>query len=81
MKAIITTYHGPTSTKPTRIIAHDEDGNRAIVSRDTNDRVETSHEQAARALCAKMDWHGKLAVGWLSPDSRVFIWFDGFVEV
>lgn len=33
MKAITTTFHGPTNTRGSRIVASDQDGNRVTVSK------------------------------------------------
>jgi hypothetical protein len=64
MKAIRTKYHGPTNVKGSRIIADDGDGNRIILSRDCSLSIEDGHRAAAEALCAKMQWSGKLQGGW-----------------
>jgi hypothetical protein len=76
MKAIRTRYKGPTDTRGSRIIASDEDGNRAIISYPHELSGEAVHRAAADALVAKMDWgsdrYGKLAGGALK-DGYVFV--------
>ncbi len=68
MKAIKTTYRGPTNTRGSRIIATAEGGERdhrlAMPYRhDLN--AEQGHQEAARALCAKLGWHGVMVTGGL----------------
>lgn len=69
MKAITTRFLGPSYTKPSRIIARDEDGNRfsASVSKLSDwgrlPHIEDVHAAAAIALCRKMNWHGSLIGG------------------
>ena len=60
MKAITTTYHGPTNTRGSRITATDEDGNRITISYPYELSGEAVHRAAADALCAKMNWSGRL---------------------
>jgi len=47
MKAILTTYKGPTHTKPARIIATDGDGNKAEIKPDSIQF--DNYEQAERS--------------------------------
>ena len=61
MKAIETHYLGATNFKGSRIVASDSDGNRVCVGYDHG--ASDPHEVAARALCAKMGWSGKLTSG------------------
>jgi protein involved in temperature-dependent protein secretion len=70
MKAITTTYHGPTNTRGARISATDSDGNRVSVpySHSGNE-----HDEAAMALCRKMGWHGRLIAGH-TKQGRVYVW-------
>ena len=63
MKAIFTKYHGPTDFKGSRISASDEDGNRVVISYPYELSGEDVHRKAAEALCAKMNWPGKLVGG------------------
>src|ERR1700733_1724485 len=60
MKAITTTYHGPTNTRGSRITATDENGNRITISYPYELSGEAVHRAAALALCAKMNWTGRL---------------------
>jgi hypothetical protein len=62
-KAIVTTYHGPTNTRGSRIAASDEDGNRLTIPYPHELSGEAVHRKAAEALCSKMGWHGKLTGG------------------
>jgi hypothetical protein len=63
MKAIVTTYHGPTLHKPARVSADDGDGNRLSISYDDSLDREQNHWAACSELCLKMRWHGKLQSG------------------
>ena len=62
MKAIETVYKGPTSNRGGRYIARDLDGKRAVVSSGavTDDH---GHAAAARALCLRLGWTGRLIGG------------------
>lgn len=53
MKAIETSFHGPTGKRGARYVAHDGDGNRVTLPADG-----ATHLKAAQALCAKMGWDG-----------------------
>lgn len=80
MKAIVTTYHGPTEHRPSRITASDGDGNRATVPCSSSDgRPENAHFGAALALCKKLGWTGTLVVGGLAHGRFVFVFADGLV--
>jgi hypothetical protein len=83
MKAIFTKYHGPGNVRGSRIIAKDSDGNKVIVSLDCALNHDDNHKQAAIALCRKMGWTGKLAMGGGLDNSEVFVWTDSkdLVEV
>jgi hypothetical protein len=65
MKAIVTTYHGPTNHRPARLHARDLDNNRAAVGYDHGfaGSQGQQHGEAARALCEKMGWTGTLHGG------------------
>lgn len=80
MKAIVTKYRGPTDTRGSRIIASDDDGNRVIVP--YPHEAHDPHLEAARALCLKMGWRGKLVSG-STGKGRVFVWLveSAIVEV
>jgi hypothetical protein len=75
MKAINTKYKGPTSTRGSRIIASDEDGNKVTTSYPYELSGEDCHRKAADALCAKMGWTGELIGGSLK-NGYVFV-FEG----
>jgi hypothetical protein len=63
MTAIVTTYHGPTNTRGSKIIADAGMKRRVSVSYDYAMNTEDNHAAAARALCAKFDWTGDLRSG------------------
>lgn len=63
MKAIKTIYLGPTNTKGARIKATDGDTNSFIMNYTYELCVDQNHQIAARALCRKMKWTGKLIMG------------------
>lgn len=64
MKAILTRYHGPTDTKPSRITARAEGVPNLTLA---NAEGDEGHRAAAQALCNRMDWTGTLTMGGL-PD-------------
>ena len=71
MKAITTTYCGPTTTRSARIIARAE-GVRSVTSYgDTYS--DNAHRIAAQALCDKYGWDGELTEAGLPNGDRVFI--------
>jgi hypothetical protein len=76
MKAIVTKYHGPTNTRGARVSASDSDGNKVTLSYDHSLNSGEMHVAAARALAAKMDWHGVLIEGSLAS-GYVFVWANG----
>ena len=66
MKAILTKVLPCTDTRPTRIKAYTEGGNSLTVSWTECDEGRTqgeAHMYAARKLCNKMHWGGKLIGG------------------
>lgn len=63
MKAIMTTYHGPTNTRGSRISAKDEDGNKVSIPYPHELSGEAVHEKAARQLMEKMNWTGTIKGG------------------
>mgnify|MGYP001596465819 CR=1 FL=1 len=65
MKAIMTTYHGPTNTRGSRIIATDGDRNRISIPYPYELSGEACHRKAAEALKDKMGWKGELIGGGL----------------
>lgn len=73
MKAIQTTYHGPTGTRGSRITASDCDGNRVTVPYDHSLNSSDAHRAAAIALIRKMGWAGTYAQGGLGNTGEVFV--------
>jgi hypothetical protein len=72
MKAIQTTYKGPTNTRGSWIIASDCDGNKVTIPYPYDLSGEAVHRKAADALCAKMQWKGEMIGGWLK-NGMVFV--------
>jgi hypothetical protein len=72
MKAIRTRYLPATSTKGSRIVASDCDGNRVIIGCPHELSGDAVHQAAADALCAKMSWTGKMVQGSLGA-CHVFV--------
>lgn len=73
MKAIKTTYRGPTNKRGARIMASDEAGNSVYISYPHNlNQGEEAHRTAADALCKKMGWTGERVCGSLK-DGYVFV--------
>jgi hypothetical protein len=76
VKAIFTTAYGPH-----RIQATDGDGNTVRTDKDSACGVETHHDDAVRALCTKMNWHGTLAKAHVMRSGgnvgRVYVWASG----
>ncbi len=79
MKAITTTFRGPTDTKSARVFARDMDGNRANVPYQYIGNTEDAHRLAAEALCRKMDWYGHL-VGGETKTGYVFVFCTHYLE-
>ena len=75
-QTISTRYLGPTATKGARIKAA-ASGSRASVTIDRvySRNVEDCHAAAARALQAKLDWHGHL-VGGHANGAGLMVWVD-----
>jgi hypothetical protein len=76
MKAITTTYRGPTNTKGSRITATDLDGNHVTVSYRHEHDSDQNHLRAAKALSEKMGWHGVLQGGHLTGGQMVWAWVN-----
>ena len=72
MKAITTTYKGPTDTRGSRIYARAESV-RCSVPYDHALNADGNHDAAAVELCKRLDWRGKLAGGTL-PDGRTRVY-------
>jgi len=83
MKAIETKFHGPTSTRGSRITASDSDGNRIWLSYNHALDADQNHANAARALCRKMGWGvtGSVLQGGHTKSGMVFCWVDVFKQV
>lgn len=65
MKAITTKYFGPGNVRGSKIIASDGDHNRIQLSWDDSKDSDENHKAAAQALCRKLNWKGRLSMGWL----------------
>lgn len=76
MKAIVTKYKGPTNRRGSRIIASDSDGNKVIFDHSAANSHDEAHANAARALCKKMGWTGKLVNGSLGAGVEVFVFLS-----
>lgn len=76
MKTITTKFNAAR----TRVIADDGDGNRVAFVREADLQTEELHAAAARALCEKMGWSGKLIGGYAlkagATVARVWVWDD-----
>ena len=83
MKAILTKIIPCTDTKPTRIKAYTEGGNRVTVSWsecDDGERTQgQAHLYAARKLCDKMHWNGRL-IGGGTPEGYAFTFADSRIQ-
>lgn len=77
MKAIITKYIAATNTKSSRIKASDCDHNSVTISYPHELDVEAAHRLAAKKLCEKLGWGGKLVTGGLK-NSYVHTFVDGY---
>ena len=75
MKAIKTTFRGPTNSRGARIIATDGDRNRVVISYPYELTQEQAHRAAAMALCAKMKWPSDIATGGF-PDCYVHVFIQ-----
>lgn len=61
--AIITTYHGPTNYRGSRITASAGMGRSITVPFQYEKNADQAHAYAAEALCKKMGWTGDLIGG------------------
>ena len=66
MKAIQTKFLPCTDYQGSRVKASDADGNSITIGWDHGFNQEQNHIRAARALCEKMSWRGKIATGYLN---------------
>ncbi len=73
MKAILTKYHGPGNVRGSRISATDSDGHRVSIKLESEWSMDEAHQIAARTLCAKMGWTGRLVSGGLGHN-QVHVW-------
>ena len=64
MKAISTTFKGPTDTRGARIIAREPDGKRLTLPYPHELNSEAAHRAAAEALRDRLEWKGELVAGW-----------------
>ena len=85
MKAIETHYLPCTYKRPARIVAVAEGGNRVVITHPGGVGV-MPHALAARKLCAKLKWTGKLTAGttakgyvfaWVTADTMMRVTTDG----
>lgn len=75
-KAIEVKYLGATNTKPARIVAFAEGGNRLTISR-CGDLVDSQWAAfAASELAKRLDWHGVWVSGYLPNRNTVFVNLD-----
>jgi hypothetical protein len=72
MKAIKTTYLGPTDYRGSRIEASDGDRNQIVLDYAYELDSDENHISAAKALCAKMGWRGQMVMGGF-PDCNVHV--------
>lgn len=84
MKAILTKCVSCSNTKPTRIKAYTEGGNSIMVSWSecdgNGDRTQgQAHMYAARKLCNKMKWEGKL-IGGGTPTGYCFVFQNSLIK-
>jgi hypothetical protein len=75
MKAIQTKYLSCTNNRGSRIKAYDSDGNSVTISYPYELSGQAVHEKAAQALCAKMNWTGKLQGGAINK-GYVFVFVE-----
>jgi hypothetical protein len=63
MKAITTRFLGPTDFRGARIRASEPDGKSITIPYDHGLNTEEHHLKAARALCKRLGWTGRLRGG------------------
>ena len=73
MQAIVTTYHGPTNTRGSRIVARSASGQRVSLPFDWELDHDQNHCAAAVALARSLGWSGTFASGGLDADRRVHV--------
>ena len=72
MKAIKTSYKGPTNTKGSRVVAS-EGHYRVTLPYDSSLTTDDMHAKAAQALCDKLGWTGERVIGWLNNGDGVHV--------
>jgi hypothetical protein len=75
VKTITSTYYGATNTRGSRVVARDEDGHRAVTRWDSDLSDSANHDEAARALCVRMNWLGQDLVRGATKRGYVYV-FD-----
>lgn len=80
MKTITVKYHGPTDSKGARLKASDESGNNITIPFPYELNRDAAHAKAARALCEKIGYTGKLCRGWTTAGT-VFVSDRDFITV
>ena len=74
MKAILCRWLPCTNTKPARITATANGGNRIVIAADGT--IDQAYAAAAVALCQKLGWKGPLLHGGLPDGSECFVFAD-----
>lgn len=75
--SIQTKYCGPTNCRGARIIATVGNGKTKIsIPYDHELNSDKNHAEAAKALCEKLNWAGKLVQG-ATKNGYVFVFVDG----
>lgn len=74
-QSIVTKYHGPSNTRGSQVSATAANGARVIISYDDSKRSEEAHAMAARELCNRLKWCGKMVQGGMD-NGYVFVFVD-----
>jgi hypothetical protein len=81
MKTIVSRYLASSVTKPARMVATDNDGNKVTSSYDDSKSNAWNHDAIVRKLCRKFHWSGSLQSGPLLKNGTligtVWVWIDG----
>lgn len=76
-QSITTKYIGPTNARGSRVKATSSSGLSVTLMWDHALDVNGNHASAARALCRKLGWSGRLAVGGAPKGTgNVFVFVD-----
>jgi hypothetical protein len=75
MTAIKTTYHGPTNTRGSRIIADAGMNRRVSVGYDDALNSDANHAKAAQTMCDKFGWKGDLRSG-THENEKYFVFIE-----